>query len=248
MERSTVSGVPQLAWINADDPPDAFPDPRSALREPDGLLAAGGNLSPERLLYAYRRGIFPWYSAGQPVLWWCPDPRAVLFPADIRISRSLRKSLRRDGYEVTLDRVFPEVMQACAEKRPTQPQTGTWITSEMRLAYQELHRLGHAHSVEVWMDGQLAGGLYGVAMGKVFFGESMFSRHPDTSKIALAWLARQLSAWGFTMIDCQIASAHLQSLGSVNLARSEFLTLLDRHTSGGKCAGPWQFDITSVFE
>ncbi|HEX5340065.1 MAG TPA: leucyl/phenylalanyl-tRNA--protein transferase [Gammaproteobacteria bacterium] len=239
--------MPQLAWINPDDPPDAFPDPRSALREPDGLLAAGGDLSPARLLCAYRRGIFPWYSADQPILWWCPDPRAVLFPDTLHISRSLRKNLRQRHYEVTFDRAFADVMLACAGARRNQPVDGTWITDEMRAAYHALHQLGHAHSVEVWMDGQLAGGLYGIAMGNVFFGESMFSRRTAGSKIALAWLTRQLRAWDFQMIDCQVTSQHLSSLGSIKLPRNEFLTLLETFATRSGHSGRWQFEIAPEF-
>lgn len=242
-----MSGVPQLAWIRPNDPPSAFPDPRAALREPDGLLAAGGDLSPARLLYAYRHGIFPWYSAGQPILWWCPNPRAVLYPEAVHISRSLRKALRQRDYDVTLDHAFPDVMRACATARPNQPDAGTWITDEMQAAYIELHRLGHAHSIEVWMNERLVGGLYGVAVGGIFFGESMFSHRTNASKIALVWLAKQLQAWNFQLIDCQIASAHLQSLGSVSIARDEFLGLLDKHAASDGHVGTWQIDIKPVF-
>lgn len=243
-----MNGIPRLAWITPDDTPDTFPDPRTALHEPDGLLAAGGDLSPARLLYAYRHGIFPWYSVGQPILWWCPDPRAVLFPDALHISRSLRKALRRRDYQVTLDRAFPEVMQACAGMRRNQTEPGTWITAAMQLAYNELHRLGYAHSVEVWMEGELVGGLYGIAMGGVFFGESMFSRHTDASKLGLVWLMKQLAAWGFKMLDCQVASTHLQTLGSINIPRNDFLTLLDRYATNSNHAGAWQLDIVSVFK
>ncbi|MGH8372803.1 MAG: leucyl/phenylalanyl-tRNA--protein transferase [Gammaproteobacteria bacterium] len=242
-----VSGAPKLAWIRADDPLDAFPDPRTALREPDGLLAAGGDLSSARLVYAYRHGIFPWYSEGQPILWWCPDPRAVLFPENLHISHSLRKTLRQHHYEVSLDRAFREVVRACAGARRHQPDAGTWITSEMEIAYTGLHQLGHAHSVEVWMDSQLAGGLYGIAIGDIFFGESMFSRQTDASKIALVWLTRQLMTWGIKMIDCQVASTHLQTLGSVNIPRAEFLDLLKRYTSSDRQSGKWQLEVAPVF-
>lgn len=242
-----MSGAPQLAWIRADDPPDSFPDPRTALREPDGLLAAGGDLSPARLLYAYRHGIFPWYNADQPILWWCPDPRTALFPEEIRISRSLRKTLRQHRYEVSLDRAFGEVMQACAGMRHNQPDAGTWITPDMQLAYAGLYQLGYAHSVEIRMNGQLAGGLYGIAIGRVFFGESMFSWHDNASKIALVWLARQLAAWGFAMIDCQVASAHLQTLGSVSIPRIQFLDLLEQHTLSDDEPGHWQLEFEPVF-
>lgn len=242
-----MNGTPQLAWINSGDPPETFPDPHTALREPDGLLAAGGDLSPARLLYAYRHGIFPWYSAGQPILWWCPDPRAVMFPDDLRISRSLCKILRRHNYQVTLDRAFVQVMQACAETRRNQPESGTWITPAMQLAYNQLHQLGYAHSAEVWVDGELAGGLYGIAMGSIFFGESMFSRRANASKIALVWLTQQLTAWGYKMLDCQVTSAHLQRLGSVSIPRSEFLTLLRRHATAGGHNSPWQLEIAPGF-
>jgi leucyl/phenylalanyl-tRNA--protein transferase len=242
-----VNGGPQLVWIRPDAPPDAFPDPHGALREPDGLLAAGGDLSPARLLYAYRHGIFPWYSEGQPILWWCPDPRAVLIPEALHISGSLRKALRKTAYRVTLDRAFPEIMKSCANASRGSSPPGTWITPEMQSAYTELHHLGHAHSVEVWMDGQLAGGLYGVAMGKVFFGESMFSLRTNASKIALAWLSRQLSAWQYRLIDCQVASPHLESLGSTLISRDDFLRLLDRYAPVQGHTGPWQFDISPVF-
>ncbi|HET7651195.1 MAG TPA: leucyl/phenylalanyl-tRNA--protein transferase [Gammaproteobacteria bacterium] len=239
--------MPQLAWIRPDDPPDTFPDPRGALREPDGLLAAGGDLSPARLLYAYRHGIFPWYSAGQPILWWCPDPRAVLFPDALHISHSLRKTLRKADYRVTLDCAFPDVIRGCAATLRGNSAPGTWITPEMQLAYTELHRLGHAHSVEVWADGKLVGGVYGVSMGRVFFGESMFSRQANASKIALAWLTRQLSAWHYKVMDCQVASPHLERLGSTLISRTEFLSLLDRHASMDGHTGRWQFDISPVF-
>lgn len=238
---------PQLAWIKLADSPETFPDPRTALREPDGLLAAGGDLSPARLLYAYRHGIFPWYNEGQPILWWCPDPRAVLFPNALHVSHSLRKTLRQHHYEVTLDRAFPEVMHACAGARRNQPEAGTWITNAMRSAYHALHRMGHAHSVEVWMDGELSGGLYGVALGGVFFGESMFSLRSNASKIALAWLTRQLAAWGFALMDCQVTSAHLARLGSVNLPRAEFLAQLDTLAVLPTRVGPWQMEIVAEF-
>src|SRR5579871_3101478 len=174
-----------LRWIDPGDPPEAFPEVSSALSDPDGLLAVGGDLSPARLLYAYRHGIFPWYHGEQPILWWSPDPRAVLFPPEVHVSRSLRQCMAAGGYRLSFDEAFGEVMSACGGPRANQPEGGTWITPAMQVAYMALHRLGHAHSVEIWMDGELAGGLYGIALGRVFFGESMFSRRTDASKLAL---------------------------------------------------------------
>ncbi len=234
--------VPPLRWIRPEEPPETFPDPASALSDPDGLLAVGGDLAPARLLYAYRHGIFPWYHAEQPILWWSPDPRTVLFPSEMHVSRSLGKRLRRGGFELRFDTAFAEVMRACAGARPNQPEGGTWISPAMQSAYAELHRLGHAHSVEIWMDGELAGGLYGVAIGRVFFGESMFSRVTDGSKLALACLARQLEAWEFGLMDCQVYSPHLKSLGAVDLPRSLFLGMLAQHCAEPVPPAPWRFD------
>lgn len=229
-----------LHWIDPDDEESPFPDVHNALREPDGLLAVGGNLSPARLIRAYRSGIFPWYNPGQPILWWSPDPRAVLFPQRFRTSRSLRKTLNRRLYSVTLDAAFRDVMENCAEPRPG--QSGTWIDPEMIEAYCALHALGVAHSVEIWRDGELAGGLYGVALGKVFYGESMFSRARDASKVALACLARQLHAWDYAVIDCQVRSAHLASLGAEDLPRETFIELLARCCAAPGHPAPWRFD------
>ncbi len=213
-----------LPWLPAHDV--RFPPVESALRDPDGLLAAGGDLTPAWLLAAYRHGIFPWYSDDQPILWWSPDPRMVLVPGEIRVRRSLAKRLRNAGFTVTADRAFEAVMAACAAPRDGQP--GTWITDEMRAAYARLHALGAAHSVEVWRDDALVGGLYGIAMGPVFFGESMFSRAPDASKIALVQLARAMAAGGGRLIDCQMHTGHLASLGARDIARSEFIGYLDQ--------------------
>lgn len=213
----------KLFWIAPGSAPDNFPPAQQALREPDGLLAVGGDLSPARLLQAYRRGIFPWYSDPQPILWWSPDPRCVILPGGFHISRSLGKLLRSHRYTVSFDTAFERVIAACAAPRAQQPEGGTWITGDMQAAYCELHRLGHAHSVEVWMDGRLAGGLYGIAIGRVFFGESMFSRRTNASKIALAWLTRQLGAWGYALLDCQVYSEHLASLGAQCMPRAAFL-------------------------
>lgn len=213
-----------IPWL---PPEPVFPPVEQALAEPNGLLAAGGDLSPARLLAAYRRGIFPWYSAGEPILWWSPDPRMALFPAELKISRSLAKALRNKPYEVTFDTAFGQVMAACAAaSRPG--QHGTWITAEMQSAYGKLHELGYAHSVEVWLDGRLAGGLYGMALGRAFYGESMFSRQADASKIALVHLCRHLQSQGFGIIDCQMETAHLASLGARPIPRSDFIALLDQ--------------------
>jgi leucyl/phenylalanyl-tRNA--protein transferase len=201
-------------------PGDAFPPVERALRRPNGLLAAGADLSPARLLDAYSRGIFPWYGPGEPVLWWSPDPRMVLEPGAIRVRRSLQKVLRNRPHAVRFDTAFRSVMEACAAPRDS--QAGTWIVPEMIEAYCRLHELGWAHSVETWVDGELAGGLYGVAMGRMFFGESMFSRTRDASKLALVHLARTLQADGFGLIDCQMSTAHLASLGAREIPRREF--------------------------
>lgn len=219
-----------ITWLTPEGDYEWFPPLEQALDEPDGLLAAGGDLSPPRLLAAYRRGIFPWYSAGQPVLWWAPDPREVLFPGDFRCSRSLSKSLRNRGFEVAFDRDFAAVVDACAAQR--EHSAGTWITPEMHAAYCELHRLGHAHSVEVRLNGALVGGLYGVLVGQVFFGESMFSRERDASKVALAHLVERAVVAGVQLIDCQLPTPHLRSLGSKPVARPDFSALIARYTGG----------------
>ena len=219
-----------LIWLAPDDPPEAFPPVERALRDPPGLLAAGGDLSCERLVAAYRRGIFPWYAPGQPVLWWSPDPREVLFPAEFHRSRSLARALRTRGFEYHVDRDFEAVLAACAA--PRRGSHGTWITAEMHAAYLALHHRGIAHSAEIWHAGRLVGGVYGVRLGQVFFGESMFSREPDGSKAALDGLVCQCLADGTAIIDCQQPSAHLRSLGSRAIPRKEFVTLL------AQAAGP----------
>ena len=226
-----------IPWLERGDP---FPPVESARRRPNGLLCAGGELSPERIVEAYRHGIFPWFSAGEPILWWSPDPRMVLFPREVRISRSLAKTLRRGHYEVRLDTAFAEVIRACAE--PRGGQDGTWITPEMQQAYCRLHELGHAHSVEVWMEGKLAGGLYGMALGRAFYGESMFSRATDASKIALAHLARLLERKAFAVIDCQMTTTHLASLGAREIGRREFARGLEVWTTEGEAPGKWPAD------
>ena len=213
-----------ITWLAPDDPPDRFPPHEAALSDPPGLLAAGGDLKPERLLAAYARGIFPWYSPGQPVLWWSPDPRAVLFPEEFRRTRSLAKTLRNAGFATTIDQDFSAVIDGCAAPRLASP--GTWITSEMRAAYLTLHRLGAAHSIEAWRDGALAGGLYGVRLGGMFFGESMFSAVRDGSKVALAHLVAVCLRNSIAVIDCQLYSRHLGSLGARTIPRAQFLHLL----------------------
>ena len=223
-----------ITWLTPEGDREWFPPLEQALDEPEGLLAAGGDLSPARLLAAYRRGIFPWYSAGQPVLWWAPDPREVLEPAEFKCSRSLAKTMRNRGFEVTFDREFADVVTACAARR--EHSTGTWITPEMHAAYCELQARGHAHSVEVRLEGTLVGGLYGVLLGKAFFGESMFSRERDASKMALAWLAQRALVAGLQLIDCQLPTPHLRSLGSKPLGRSEFSARVAQLTAGPDAA------------
>jgi leucyl/phenylalanyl-tRNA--protein transferase len=213
-----------IAWLAPGDPPASFPPVERALREPAGLLAAGGDLSCERLLAAYRRGIFPWYSPGQPVLWWSPDPREVLFPQEFHRSRSLVRALRNRGFEYHEDRDFEAVLAACAAPRKLSP--GTWITAAMHEAYLNLHRMGIAHSAEIWRGGRLVGGVYGVRLGRIYFGESMFSAERDASKAALDGLVCQGAAEGLALIDCQMPSAHLRSLGSRPIPRAEFLERL----------------------
>ena len=219
----------RITWLDPEASREWFPPLEQALEDPPGLLAAGGDLSSERLLAAYRRGIFPWYSPGQPILWWCPDPRTVLFPAQFRRHRSLAKTMRNKDLDLSFNQDFEAVIDACAAPRARSP--GTWITPEMRAAYVELHRLGFAHSVEVRSAGVLIGGLYGVRLGGVFFGESMFSRARDGSKIALAHLAASAPASGIVLIDCQMPSAHLASLGARSLSRAQFQALLERWVS-----------------
>ncbi len=212
------------------------------LASPEGLLAIGGDLRAERLLEAYRCGIFPWYNDGQPILWWSPDPRAVLLPHKLKISRSLRKVLRGGRYTVTLDRAFSAVVAACAGPRRANPGGGTWITPEMSEAYGRLHEQGHGHSVETWRGDELVGGLYGVALGGAFFGESMFSHASDASKVALAHLVRQLEQWGFRFIDCQLPTPHLESLGAETIRRRHYLALLESALRLPGRTGSWRFD------
>ena len=216
-----------------------FPPVEQALSQPNGLLAAGADLSPERLLEAYRRGIFPWFSPGDPILWWSPDPRMVLFPDEFKISKSLRKTLIKGQYEIRCDSAFEQVMRACS--MPREGQNGTWIQEDMIAAYVRLHHMGFAHSIETWMDGELAGGLYGVSIGRMFYGESMFSLKTDASKIALACLTSQLKRWNFGMIDCQMNTPHLASLGAREIPRKEFLMRLQELIHYPNLSSPWIF-------
>jgi len=213
--------------------------------EDDGLLAIGGDLTKERLLIAYRKGIFPWYEVGQPILWWSPDPRLILIPEELKISRSLRKVLRRDQFEIRFDSAFQQVIEACADVRTTQGE-GTWIIPEMQQAYTELHQEGFAHSVESWLDGKLAGGLYGISLGQCFFGESMFSTRNDASKVALVALAEFSKKVGIKMIDCQMTTAHLLSLGAREVKRKVFLKNLKKYIEEPTLKGSWDSVSTSI--
>ena len=221
-----------------------FPHPVHAA--PDGLLAVGGDLSPQRLLLAYRLGIFPWYSAGLPILWWSPDPRLVLEPQELRVSRRLRRLLKQEIFQVTFDRAFASVIHACATV-PRREQDGTWITPEMEQAYIRLHELGYAHSAESWRDGRLAGGLYGVSLGRCFFGESMFHYETDASKAAFVILARHLQNWGFQMIDAQVTTRHLLSLGAKEVPRKVFLKKLREAVAAPTLKGKWNADVQDSF-
>ena len=231
-----------IPWLESAD---AFPPLELALIEPNGLLCAGGDLSAPRLLLAYRQGIFPWYSVGEPILWWSPDPRMVLVPSEFKISRSLQRTLRAGTYQIRLDSNFPAVMRFCAQT-PRNGQVGTWITAEIQEAYGKLHKLGFAHSVETWMNGKLVGGLYGLAIGKMFYGESMFSHATDASKLALAHLTRFLTEQGFGLIDCQMNTPHLASLGAREIPRSEFITQLLALTAVLPLNGRWPIDGASL--
>ncbi len=226
-----------IPWLRPEDPPDAFPPVTEALDDPNGLLCAGGDLSPARLLEGYRRGIFPWYAKGQPILWWSPDPRAVLLPREFHVSRRLARTLRNQGYTSSVDAAFDEVVRNCGD-RSLRPE-GTWITPAMREAYHRLHRLGYAHSVETWLGARLAGGIYGVALGRVFFGESMFSLERDASKVAMARLVEELLGRGYELIDCQVASAHLASLGARTMPRTAFVARLQQATLGPSPDPDW---------
>ena len=211
-----------IPWLNPDS--YEFPNPANALDEPDGLLAVGGDLSPERILAAYHHGIFPWFNPGDPILWWSPNPRTVVFPGQLLIQKSLRKTLRQGIYRVTFDNSFRDAMKACAA--PRDYADGTWISNDIIEGYCALHERGFAHSVEVWRGDELIGGLYGIALGRMFFGESMFSRADNASKVGFAHLVRQLRRWDFQLIDCQVANPHLFSLGAIEIPREEFQKML----------------------
>lgn len=233
-----MSRAPLPLPLLGDAPDSPFPPAASALREPDGLLAIGGDLTPVRLLNAYRHGIFPWFSRGQPILWWSPDPRMVFRTDGVRLSSRFRRAMRRSTWTVRADTAFAEVVAACG-RMPRAGQRGTWITPAMQAAYGELHRLGHAHSVEVYDRATLVGGIYGVAVGRMFFGESMFSGASGGSKVALATLARALHGWGWPLIDAQVESAHLRSLGAQAVPRSDFLAHVAALVAAPAPAGDW---------
>lgn len=231
----------RLHWLDPRDPHQLFPPARQAMRSPNGLLVIGGDLCADRLIRAYGQGVFPWFNPNEPILWWCPDPRAVLLPAQFHVSRSLHRRLCRGEFALSLDCAFDAVLEGCAAARAN--SHGTWLGHDMKRAYRVLFERGLCHSVEVWQYGQLIGGLYGVALGRAFFGESMFSRKTDASKIALCLLARQLQVWDYGLIDCQIASAHLQGLGAIELPRARFLLQLRDALQVPPRSGHWQFDI-----
>jgi leucyl/phenylalanyl-tRNA--protein transferase len=226
-----------IPWLG---PNDSLPPVERALRRPNGLLAAGGGLAVPRLLEAYSRGCFPWFNEGEPVLWWSPDPRMVLLPGELHVSRSLLKRIRHGGFSVRADTAFRRVMEACAAPRPG--QSGSWITDDMVEAYGALHEAGYAHSIETWVDGDLTGGLYGVAIGRAFFGESMFARSSDASKLAFVHLVAQLQHWEFGIIDCQMNTSHLAGFGAREIPRIAFLDLIRAHVGRAGPAVPWQLD------
>jgi leucyl/phenylalanyl-tRNA--protein transferase len=223
------------------DPLSPFPDTSAALDSPNGLLAWGGDLHPERLLQAYRAGIFPWYSEGQPVLWWSPAPRCVLFPQKVYLSKRTRRRFNSGVFRLSVDQAFESVINACAE--PREYESGTWITAEMKEAYIRLHRMGHAHSLEVWRNDSLAGGIYGLSLGGIFFGESMFSRLVDASKIALVALCRLLDTHGYSLLDCQLGNPHLFSMGAEEISRSEFKAILDTRVNDVDEAIDWAHPV-----
>jgi leucyl/phenylalanyl-tRNA--protein transferase len=227
----------QLTVLDPNNPEQDFPPINGALLVPDGLLAVGGCLSKTRLLNAYRQGVFPWNSPDEPLLWWSPDPRLVLFPDKLVVSRSLAKIIKKHKFVVTTDRAFTDVVKACAQ--PRKDALGTWITDDIFHAYNDLHKSGYAHSAEAWLDGKLVGGLYGVAMGRVFFGESMFHTETDASKVAFVTLVNFLKQWGYQLVDCQVTTQHLISLGAQEISRKEFAGLLDQYCSQSPAVDAW---------
>jgi len=235
-----------LYYIDPDSPADNFPPVVNALTQPDGLLCFGGDLSTERILNAYRRGIFPWYSEGQPIMWWSPSPRCVIFPDEVIVRRSLKKTMRNMDYHFSIDTAFPDVISACSA--PRDEDGGTWITHEIKDAFIRLHELGHAHSAEIWKDGKLIGGLYGIAMGQIFFGESMFSIARDASKVAFACAAQFLHRHHFKLIDAQVTSGHLLSLGAREIQRDDFITTLDKYCHVENDIDLWQTSSMPVKE
>lgn len=228
----------QLTVLDPSNPEQPFPPLHKALQDPNGLLAIGGCLSTQRLLNAYKHGIFPWYNIGEPILWWSPDPRLVLFPDHLQVSRSLRKTMRKGVFTFTTDQAFEQVMIACAQ--PREQESGTWITNDIHQAYNALHKLGVAHSAETWLDGELVGGLYGVALGRVFFGESMFHTVTDASKAAFVYLVDLLTSWDYQLIDCQVHTSHLESLGAQEIERQHFSRLLDQLCEEAPKPFAWQ--------
>lgn len=228
----------QLSVLDPLQPRQAFPALDRALAEPNGLIAVGGCLSPQRILNAYRGGIFPWFNPGEPILWWSPDPRLVLYPEQLKISRSLNKTLRKQPFEIRYDCAFAQVMQACADPRAN--QSGTWITNDMHHAYKRLYQQGIAHSFETWLEDELVGGLYGLAIGQVFFGESMFHRKTDASKVAFVHMVQQLTDWGYRLIDCQVSSDHLLTLGAEEIPRQKFISMLQQLCSLQPHTSAWQ--------
>lgn len=227
-----------LTLLDPDYANQAFPDISQALTEPDGLLAAGGCLSTERIINAYTQGIFPWFSDDDPILWWSPDPRLIIFPDKLYLSKSLQKTLRKQTFQITFDTAFAEVIKACAA--PRNDESGTWLLAEMQQAYNQLHKQGHAHSIEAWHQGELVGGLYGITIGHVFFGESMFHRKTDASKVAFATLVQYLSSWGYQLIDCQVHTQHLVSLGAEEISRTHFASLLQQYKHNAPHPTAWQ--------
>ena len=228
-----------LPWLDPNDPEAPFPPAETALKDPEGLVAAGGDLKPTRLLHAYHQGLFPWYEEGQPILWWSPNPRGILYPRDFIAHKSLLRTIRNNHWKISYDKSFLDVMKACAE--PRNNSRGTWITDDMVEAYMNLHESNHAHSLEVYNEsGELIGGVYGISIGTIFFGESMFSRVTDASKVALLYLSAYLDSWGYAIIDTQLPSAHLTSLGGSKMTRDKYLSVLSTFTKKSSHHNAWK--------